>query len=155
MKIFQLIDMIIRLFRLNKKSKIVLLFLIPTALFGQATEAFFVGKRYVEQQEGSCDEYFYSNSLLLHMDGANNSTTFTDNSINNFTPTVFGNAKISTAQSVFGGSSLLLDGSVDYLSYASNANFDYGTDDFTIEGWFRSTNVSLLQTIFGYMAPIK
>ena len=141
--------MIIRLFRLNKKSKIVLLFLIPTALFGQATEAFFVGKRYVEQLEGSCDEYFYSNSLLLHMDGANNSTTFTDNSINNFTPTVFGNAKISTAQSVFGGSSLLLDGSGDYLSYASNANFDYGTEDFTIEGWFRSTNVSLLQTIFG------
>jgi hypothetical protein len=45
MKIFQLIDMIIRLFRLNKKSKVVLLFLIPTFLVGQNNAAFWLGKR--------------------------------------------------------------------------------------------------------------
>lgn len=45
MKIFQLIDLIIRLFRLNKKSKVVLLFLIPTFLVGQNNAAFWLGKR--------------------------------------------------------------------------------------------------------------
>ena len=37
--------MIIRLFRLNKKSKVVLLFLIPTFLVGQNNAAFWLGKR--------------------------------------------------------------------------------------------------------------
>jgi hypothetical protein len=45
MKIFQLIDLIIRLFRLNNKSKVVLLFLIPTFLIGQNNAAFWLGKR--------------------------------------------------------------------------------------------------------------
>ena len=44
MKIFQLIDLIIKLFKLNKRSKVVLLFLIPTFLLGQ-NQAFWLGKR--------------------------------------------------------------------------------------------------------------
>ena len=44
MKIFQLIDLIIRLFKLNKRSKVVLLFLVPTFLLGQ-NQAFWLGKR--------------------------------------------------------------------------------------------------------------
>lgn len=45
MKIFQLIDLIIRLFKLNKKSKVILLFLIPIFLGGQNNAAFWLGKR--------------------------------------------------------------------------------------------------------------
>ena len=44
MKIFQLIDLIIRLFKLNKRSKVVLLFLVPTFLLAQ-NQAFWLGKR--------------------------------------------------------------------------------------------------------------
>jgi hypothetical protein len=78
------------------------------------------------------DLYYPSVSLLLHMDGSNGSTTFTDNSLNALTVTANGNAQISTAQSKFGGSSLLLDGTDDFLSLSSNALFDL-TGDFTIE----------------------
>ena len=49
--------------------------------------------------------------------------------------TVAGNAKISTAQSKFGGSSLLLDGSGDYLTFPDSADWFFGTNPFTIECW--------------------
>lgn len=53
--------------------------------------------------------------------------------------TANGDAQVDTAQSKFGGASLLLDGTGDYLEaqYTSSA---LGTeDDFTWEGWFRIT----------------
>jgi len=84
------------------------------------------------------DPYFSSVSLLLHMDGSSGSTTFTDSSINAFTVTAYGDAKISTAQSRFGGSSALFDGNGDYLDLSSNAAFNYGTGDFTVEFWYWS-----------------
>ena len=131
MKIFQLIDLIIKLFKLNKRSKVVLLFLIPTFLVGQ-NQAFWLGKR--ASATGETDPFFSDVSLLLHMDGTNNSTTFTDNSINNFTVTPFGNAKISTAQSKFGGASGYFDGNGDYLSVPVSSAFAFN-GDFTIEAW--------------------
>lgn len=57
-----------------------------------------------------------ADASLLHFDGANGSTTFTDE--NGWSWTRGGDAIISTAQSVFGGSSLFLDGSGDYLRQA-------------------------------------
>jgi len=83
------------------------------------------------------DPYFSNVQLLLHMDGTDGSTTIIDHSQNAFSPTVFGNAQIDTAQSKFGGASLLLDGTGDYLSYADNAAFALGSGDFTIEFWAR------------------
>lgn len=83
------------------------------------------------------DANYASVSLLLHADGANGSTTFTDNSPTPKTPTVFGNAQISTAQSKFGGASMLFDGAGDYLSYADNAAFELGSSNFCIEAWVR------------------
>lgn len=75
-------------------------------------------------------------SLLLHGDGPNNSTTFTDSSGYGHTVTPVGNAKISTTESKFGGASIYLDGSSDCLSLPDNASaFDFGTGDFTIECW--------------------
>jgi hypothetical protein len=84
---------------------------------------------------GAYDPSFSSVSLLLPMNGSNNSTTFTDSSSNAFTPTVYGNAKISTAQSKFGGASGLFDGNGDYFRYADNAAFQLGTGAFTVEAW--------------------
>lgn len=73
------------------------------------------------------------------MDGANNSTTFTDNSSLALPVSVFGDAKISTSQSKFGGSSGLFDGNGDYLQ-ATSSGFTFGTDDFTVEGWMYLVN---------------
>jgi hypothetical protein len=79
------------------------------------------------------DPDFASVSLLLPFDGADGSTTFTDESSNALIVTANGDAQISTAQSKFGGSSLLLDGNGDYLSIADNALLELGSGDFTIE----------------------
>lgn len=74
-------------------------------------------------------------SLLLHMDGANGSTTFTDSSAAPKTVTAVGDAKISTARGLFGGASGYFDGNGDALSVANSAALDFGTGDFTIECW--------------------
>ena len=81
------------------------------------------------------DAYYPQVAALLHFDGVNGSTTITDNSKNNITFTVNGNSQISTAQSKFGGASILFDGTGDYLSSPSVSNFAFGTGDFTIECW--------------------
>jgi len=44
-------------------------------------------------------------------------------------------AKISTAQSKWGGSSMYFDGTGDYLVPRSNALLNFGTGDFTVEFW--------------------
>lgn len=80
------------------------------------------------------DLYFSSVSLLLHGNGSNGSTTITDSSPSPKTVTAFGDAKISTAQSKFGGASIAFDGNGDYLSVASNADFAF-SGDFTVEAW--------------------
>lgn len=75
--------------------------------------------------------------LLLHCDGADASTTFTDASPSaRGNATVGGNAQVDTAQSVFGGASALFDGSGDYLEYANSADWNLGaagSGDFTLD----------------------
>jgi len=51
--------------------------------------------------------------------------------------TLSGNTQISTAQYKFGSSSIHLDGTGDYITVTDNGNFDFGTNDFTIEWWQR------------------
>jgi hypothetical protein len=90
------------------------------------------------------DAFFSSISTLLHFDGANNATTFTDSSSTPKTFTAYGNAKLSTAQSKFGNASLYLDGSNSYISAPTSAAFGMGTGDFTFEGWFYPTSTTTL-----------
>jgi hypothetical protein len=71
--------------------------------------------------------------LLLHCDGADASTTFTDSSPSSNTVTANGNAQIDTADYVFGTGSGLFDGSGDYLSIPDSADWNFGTGDFTID----------------------
>ena len=85
---------------------------------------------------GDSDPHFDNVSLLLHMDGEDGSTTFTDSSATPKVATAYGNAKISTAQSKFGPSSGLLDGYGDFLHVVSSAEFGFGVGDFTVESWF-------------------
>lgn len=79
--------------------------------------------------------------LLLHMDGADGSTTFTDSELTPKTITANGNAQIDTAESKFGGASGLFDGSGDYLTAADSADWDFGTGNFTIDFWIRHSDV--------------
>lgn len=101
---------------------------------------------------GDGDPYFANVTSLLHFDGADGSTTITDNIGNVWT--VNGNAQIDTAQSKFGGASMLLDGTGDWINSGSAAAFGFGAGDFTIEGWFRpsslaAANICLLDTRTG------
>jgi hypothetical protein len=76
----------------------------------------------------------YVASLLLHFDDTNGSTSFIDSSANGLTVTGNGNAEISTTQSKFGGSSLLLDGSSS-LTISDSGFMQFGTGDFTVDCW--------------------
>jgi hypothetical protein len=94
------------------------------------------------------DPNYNSVSLLLHFDGANGSTTFTDNSPSPKTVTANFDAQISTTQSKFGGASGYFDGTGDYLSIPDNSDFDFGSGDFTIEGWVNAANFSARRPIY-------
>lgn len=73
--------------------------------------------------------------LLLHMNGANGSTTFTDSSLNNLTVTGFGDAQISTAQFKYGGAAGYFDGNGGYLILPGNEALAMGSENYTIEMW--------------------
>lgn len=81
--------------------------------------------------------------LLLHCNGTNGSTTFTDSSPFARAVTANGNAQISTAQSKFGGASALFDGTGDYLSLTYSNSFAFPFVDWTLECWFRITAYDL------------
>ena len=81
------------------------------------------------------DEYLLNVSLLLKFNGANNSAVFIDDSLNTKTVVAHGNAKISTAQSISGVSSVYFDGIDGYLTVPSSPDFNFGVGDFTIEMW--------------------
>jgi hypothetical protein len=94
------------------------------------------------------DQYYNSCSLLMHFNGANGSTTFTDNSPSPKTVTSNNGAAISTAQSKFGGGSGFFDGTDDYLSINYNSAFNFGTNSFTWETWIYPTNISGIDGIY-------
>jgi hypothetical protein len=94
------------------------------------------------EQIGPTDPSFSNISLLLKADGANNSTTFVDNSPNNLVISRFGNTKISTTQSKHGGSSAYFDGNGDYLSVPSSENLEFGSGNYTVEMWVNPTRIA-------------
>lgn len=80
--------------------------------------------------DAATDPYWANVVCLLHLDGADGSTTFTDQKGVVWAPA--GNARISTVDPVFGTACYLGDGNNDYIR-ATTAGFAFGTDDFTIE----------------------
>lgn len=85
---------------------------------------------------------------LLHMDGADASTTFTDESGKSWTAN--GNAQIDTAQSKFGGASGLFDGTGDYVSTPDNSDFENTNADFTIDMWVRLNTTGTQKTLVAH-----
>ena len=83
----------------------------------------------------SSDPYFSNVVLFLKGDGTNGSTSIIDSSPIPKTITRFGNTQISTAQSKYGGSSLLFNPSTDYLTIENTNALILGTGDFTVEFW--------------------
>lgn len=75
--------------------------------------------------------------LLLHMDGTDGSTVFRDdNGVRaRVGVSAIGNAQIDTAQSKFGGSSAMFDGTGDYLVCSGDFADLIDDGDFTIECW--------------------
>jgi hypothetical protein len=76
--------------------------------------------------------------LLLHMDGANNSTAFTDSSSYGRTVTPAGStsAYITTTQSKFGGASGYFV-NAPYLQIADANELHFAGSNFTVEAWVR------------------
>jgi len=70
---------------------------------------------------------------LLHFNGTNGSTTFTDEKT--ITWTAVGNAALTTTSPKFGSASLGVDGTGDYITAADNARWDIGTSNYTVEFW--------------------
>jgi hypothetical protein len=101
------------------------------------------------------DSYRSNVSLLLHGDGANGSTTITDNSPTPKTVTAVGNAQISTAQSKFGGASVAFDGTGDYAQIAHSDDLDISGGAFTVEAWVRTSNIAFTtyQSVFSKRIP--
>ena len=72
--------------------------------------------------------------VLLHMNGSNGSTTFTDESGKTWNH--YGSAQISTAQSKFGGASgLFTASSSDYIHTGDSSDLNNLTNTFTIDCW--------------------
>jgi hypothetical protein len=79
------------------------------------------------------------------------SNRFIDSSTNSFTITRAGDTKVSgfipfqpnTSYSTYG--STYLNGTTDYLTVPQNAAFNFGTGDFTVEGWWNFNNISISQ----------
>lgn len=106
--------------------------MIPTMQLGQLGIASRSGT-------SSGDPYFASVTSLLHFDGADASTTFTDQI--GITWSANDNAQIDTAQSKFGGASGLFDGTNDRITTSSvQSGHDFGSGDFTIEAQVRTTS---------------
>ena len=78
--------------------------------------------------------------LCLHMDGVNNGTVFTDSSSNPHTVSRV-NAVTKTGTKKFGSASGYFDGSGDYLSVPNSPDWAFGSGNFTIDLWFRQTEV--------------
>ncbi len=80
--------------------------------------------------------------LLLHLDGADAATTTTDASDSGHVATFVASAQLDTAQKKFGTSSLLLNGSTDYITFPDHADWNFGSGDFTIDFWIKSTQAT-------------
>jgi len=75
-------------------------------------------------------------SLLLHMDGKEGGTTFTDSGTTGHTVTANGNARTNIYTKKFGTASGYFDGVGDYLSISDHADFDFSSNQyFTIDAW--------------------
>ena len=120
------------------------IFISLLTLFG----AFAFPKPVAFKSTGGGDPFFSSVVLLLHMNGTNTSTTFTDSGPLVKTTTPTGNAQLSTTNPKFGSASGLFDGTGDILSEDGSAVFAFGTGNFTIECWVNQAALGVRYFIY-------
>ena len=85
------------------------------------------------------DQYYPNVALLIHMNGSNGSTTFTDSSSAVNTVTANDGAAISTSEYKFNGSSGVFNGGTSYLLISPFAAGDLSSQSsFTLEFWFNA-----------------
>lgn len=89
------------------------------------------------------DPDFANVGALLHCNGSNGSTTFTDSGPAARAFSAYGSAQISTAQSLYGGASGVFDGDGDYLITPSDAAWNFGSGLFTLEIALRPSSSSV------------
>jgi len=82
------------------------------------------------------DQHWANVVLLCGFNGADGATTTSDDSNSAHALTFVGNAQIDTAESKFGGASLLLDGSGDRLTASDSDDWALG-GQWTVECWVR------------------
>lgn len=83
---------------------------------------------------------FSNVSFVTDWEGTDEGTDAVDFSNNKHTITYVANASLEADQKKFGSTSLSLDGTGDWITLPDNTVFEFGTGEFTIEGWF---NVSV------------
>ena len=100
-------------------------------------------------------KYRFTTSLMLNMQGTPGGTTFVDESPNALTVTPYGNAQL-VADATY-GTVASFDGNGDYLTLPSNAAFNFGSGDFTIEFWYYPkaslTNAALVDLRVSFSSP--
>ena len=93
------------------------------------------------------DPYFDNVSLLLHMDGTNGSTSFTDSSSRIKVPTnTVGPLVTDTGNAKFGNAAGNFTGG--YLWYAPSTDWDMGSGPFTAEAWVKFNSASMGSRVF-------
>jgi len=108
-----------------------------TANFGATTFAYTIPDGYTSLSEATT-EVTEPTILLLHMDGVNDGTSFIDE-CGKIVSRV-GDVCTKTAQKKFGTASAYFDGVGDYLNIGASADFAFGGQDFTIDGWIYPTS---------------
>jgi len=97
------------------------------------------------------DPHWANVKALLKFDGANGSTTLTDEKGHTFT--AYGTCAISTAASKFGSSSLRSDNINNGAYSPLVADFSPGTGDITAEGWLRFDSAAANTNGLFWLAP--
>ena len=95
---------------------------------------------------GNGDEHWENVTLLIQSDTTNETDGFEDSSDSNHDIDGINDVRHETDEKMFGSSSIYFDGSGDYLSCGTSADFAFGTGDFTIELWVHHTSLSGQQT---------
>lgn len=94
-------------------------------------------------------------TLLVHCDGSNGATTFSDVSASANTLTANG-ATVSTSDPRFGTGCALFDGSSAYIAVPRVSGLILGSGDFTIDAWFnRAGGDGTVRTVFGRYGTSK
>lgn len=97
------------------------------------------------------DPFFANVVALLHMEGANNGSVFTDVKGKTWTRTGT-NVFTDTGQFKFGASSARFNNTTNRVDTADHADFNFGSGDWTVECWIRFTAFSSVQLISQYNA---